>query len=186
MSGLVPDVKRRTRSCDATESIMNKKRKASYKTFGKSRSLRLEGFDYSSPFVYFLTLCSLRGENVFTNSKLAEEIIDCLKTCKNKLGCELYVYCLMPDHLHILMSPRDSGISISDFIKSFKSLTTRIYWKFSDRGRLWQRGFYDHIVRKEEDLVEITKYILNNPVRKGLVEMDGEYPYSGRIDDLPL
>jgi REP element-mobilizing transposase RayT len=165
---------------------MNKKRKPSYKTFGENRSLRLGEFDYSSPFVYFLTLCSLRGEDVFTNSKLANEIIDCLKTCKKKLGYELYVYCLMPDHLHILISPRDTGTSISDFIKSFKSLTTRIYWKFSDKGKLWQRGFYDHIVRKEEDLVEITKYILNNPVRKGLVEVDQEYPYVARIDDLPL
>ena len=165
---------------------MNNRRYSRYKTFGKNRSLRLEEFDYSSPFVYFLTLCTFKGQGAFSDSELAEQTVDCLKSCRNKTGHKLHVYCLMPDHLHVLTSPADSGTSVSDFVKSFKSLTTRIYWKLSDETRLWQRGFYDHIVRKEEDLVEIANYILNNPVRKGLVEIDQTYPYSGKIDDLPV
>jgi hypothetical protein len=49
-----------------------------------------------------------------------------------------------------------------------------------------QRSFYDHLIRKEEDLRQIAEYILNNPVRKGLVQRCEDYPYCGLIDPLPI
>jgi REP element-mobilizing transposase RayT len=50
----------------------------------------------------------------------------------------------------------------------------------------WQSNFYDHVVRKDESLLEICSYILNNPVRKGMVSNWEEYPYSQIVDSLPL
>ena len=91
----------------------------------------------------------------------------------------------MPDHLHIAVSPKDSK-NLSTIIKEFKTYTTQIGWKYMGiKGKLWQKSYYDHIARRQEDLVSICRYILANPVRKELVEDDEDWQYSGMIDPLP-
>ena len=91
----------------------------------------------------------------------------------------------MPDHLHMLLNPAESNLTVSKFIQMFKS-QTGFYHRKEHGGLLWQRGFYDHIVRKNEDLVKIAEYILSNPVRKDLVEKTEDYPYSGMWDEVEV
>jgi len=81
----------------------------------------------------------------------------------------------MPDHLHWLI--RDAA-TMSLVVGQLKSSTTRALWKLGHPGRLWQRSFWDHVVRREESLEAIARYIVNNPVRKGLVRDAREYPWS--------
>ncbi len=69
-------------------------------------------------------------------------------------------------------------------MQRFKSYTTRLAWQKGHPGALWQRSYYDHIARREEDVLAICEYILANPVRKGLVEDVGLWPFSGLIDPL--
>ena len=148
--------------------------------------MRLKGFDYTTPGVYFLTLCSYRNRNVFTNRNMAEQTIKCLKECSKRGRYKLHAYCLMPDHLHVLVNPLDGAGSVSQYVQTFKSLSTRIFWRTQGKGKLWQRGSYDHVVRKEESLIKVVEYILANPVRKGLVEATEDYPFSGTGGDLSL
>ena len=159
--------------------------KRSWKTYGKSRSLRLQGFDYSSPRLYFLTICAREGESPFANSDLCEGVERFIRECKERYNFRVYAWCLMPDHLHLLVQPPGDGTTISRFVQGLKSVTTRLYWKLGGAGKLWQRGFYDHILREDEDLTTVGEYILNNPIRKGLVESVEKYPYSGIMDDIP-
>jgi putative transposase len=149
----------------------------------RKNSLRLKHFDYSTPRAYFITICSHEGKKVFSNKELARAIIKCLKENKAKRDFKIYVYCLMPDHLHILLNPCDSNVPVSRFTQAFKS-QTGFWYKKQHGAPLWQRGFYDHIVRKNENLIRIAQYILNNPVRKGLVKEAEQYPYSGMIDEI--
>lgn len=92
----------------------------------------------------------------------------------------------MPDHFHCLISPNDSKVSVSKFIGAFKSKSTRIAWQYGIKGQLWRGRFYDDIVRKSEDARRIAGYILDNPVRKGIVECWEEYQYCGTFDELIL
>ena len=92
----------------------------------------------------------------------------------------------MPDHLHLVTSPSMESGSISDLMKAFKSFTTNIGWEYGINGKLWQKSFYDHVVRKDEDLNAICQYILANPVRKGLVTNAEEWKYSGLLDPWPV
>ena len=109
--------------------------------------------------------------------------IEFLRKSKEKNNYRIYAYCLMPDHLHILMNPESANRTVSGLVQTFKSQTS--FWYKREYGEpLWQRGFYDHIVRENEDLVRIAQYILDNPIRKGLVERTEDYPYSGRWDDM--
>jgi REP element-mobilizing transposase RayT len=85
----------------------------------------------------------------------------------------------MPDHLHILIQGKE-GSSLGEFMRIFKQKSEYYFRKEAD-GFLWQRSYYDHVLRKEESIEEVAKYILENPVRKGLVNNFVDYPFSGSM-----
>lgn len=146
-------------------------------------SLRLRGFDYAWRRIYFVTLVVSERRQLFTNPNLAQAILKCLFDLRQSIKFNLYCYCLMPDHLHALIGTGESNKALGQICGTFKSLSTRIYWHWY-AGKLWQRQFYDHIVRNEEDFFETIEYIKLNPVRKGLAKLPEEWPYTGNIDEL--
>jgi len=158
-----------------------------YKTYGKHRSLRLRGFDYRTPHAYHLTWGTAGRKPVLIDSNTVILLIEQLEREAKNGEMILYAYCFMPDHVHLLLSP-EGGQDVVAFVQTYKSKTTRIYWETGNRGRLWQHGFYDRILRQEEDIKQVTRYILDNPVRKGLIDDFREYPFSGSLvfnkDDL--
>ena len=83
----------------------------------------------------------------------------------------------MPDHLHLLLVGEKKGDLIKT-IKTFKQISSNGFKKVHGK-RLWQRGYYDHILRKEEKLDIVADYIWSNPVRKGLADTIADYPFSG-------
>ena len=143
--------------------------------------LRLRNFDYSAQRIYFITTVALNRRSIFLDARLAQVTIDILLEQRAQLRLNLFAYCLMPDHFHGLIGPGDSGLSLSRICGAFKSLSTRCYWQWYE-GWLWQQRFYDHIIRNEDDYRETREYILLNPVRKGLVKLPEEWPYSGCPD----
>ena len=151
----------------------------------KRKSPRLKDFDYSQPFAYFVTVCSREKKSFFLDEALSDEIVNCLKDERNRTGVKIFAFCLMPDHFHMLISPGDSGLSISRFVGGFKSKSTRIGWKYGVGERMWQGRFHDHVVRPDEPLNDICAYILNNPVRKDLVKNWEDYRFCGFLDPIP-
>ena len=80
-------------------------------------------------------------------------------------------FVIMPDHLHWLIQL--SGVrSLSRSVNTVKSFATR---RINRKGRLWQPGFYDRAMRKEDDIVDVARYIIANPVRAGIVRSVGKY-----------
>lgn len=117
---------------------------------------------------------------------LSRRTLEVLAEQANDCHCDVFTYCLMPDHLHFLASPQVDGVSVLSFVDRFKSISTRTSWELGWHGKLWQARYYDHIVRSTESLREIASYILNNPVRTGLAETTDEWPWSGHMQRLPL
>ena len=153
----------------------------------RRKSPRLKSFDYaSSNAVFFATSRTKDGKALFKQHEIATKFIECVKEAKTNLGHAVYVYCIMPDHFHLLCSPCESRVPITRLIELIKSKVTRLAWGYGFCGSIFQRSFYDHVVRKDEDLGQIAQYILNNPVRKGLVNEWRDYPYCGLLDPLPL
>jgi putative transposase len=87
----------------------------------------------------------------------------------------------MPDHFHGLFGAGESGKGLGEICGAFKSLSNSELWKFED-GKLWQKRFFDHIIRNEQDFWETVDYIRNNPVRKGLVKDWREWKWTGGPD----
>ena len=95
----------------------------------------------------------------------------------------VFAYCLMPDHLHMLVAPQQ-GSNLSSLLGGYQSYITRFAWKFGVVGKLWQRSFFDHILRKSDDAQGIVAYILHNPVEAKLVERWEDWPWCGTPDPL--
>ena len=84
----------------------------------------------------------------------------------------------MPDHGHLLIEGKLEESDLWQSIVNFKRKSG--YWLTRNHpSEEWQKDFYDHILRKDEDLMKQVRYILGNPVRRGLVEDWKTYPYKG-------
>ena len=95
-------------------------------------SLRLPGFDYSSPSaIYSVTLKTDASRPVFADIKLAKSILAILLNDKTQSRIRLFAYALLPDHFHLVAGVKEFGKKLSDVIGAFESLTTQIYWKRS-------------------------------------------------------
>ncbi len=135
---------------------------SNYKTFGRNRSLRLPLFDYGSPHVFFVTIGTQERQPYFSQVRYAEAVIDCLASCRERYCYAVYAYCLMPDHLHLLVTSNAAasnatGAKLQQFVGGFKSLSTRALWKEGHQGVIWQSHYYDHVVRNEEGLSRIAE-----------------------------
>jgi len=83
----------------------------------------------------------------------------------------------MPDHVHVLLDARDDSAALRDVVKRWKQASG--YWYARRFGRtLWQSGYFERILRREETTKLVANYILANPVRTGLAKHVGEYPYA--------
>jgi REP-associated tyrosine transposase len=93
----------------------------------------------------------------------------------------------MPDHLHPFVQGESDTADLTRFIKRWKQATGYNYGREHGR-RLWQVGFFDHVLRSDEDTDRHVLYILGNSIRAGLAKTIGEYPYAGYPEgwfDLP-
>jgi len=111
-----------------------------------------------------------RRRAVFTNGNLADSVFSVFSKHPATLAAVL-----MPDHVHWVVS---SGDDLARLVGCTKSISTRISWRFGSRGKLWQRSFYDHVIRSEDELRVTIEYVRNNPIRSGLVADIDDYPWS--------
>ncbi len=151
------------------------------KTWGRNRSVRLPGFNYRKHTPYHVVMCARSGTTPFADLKLAEMTCESIVRIAGDAGAYVGAYCLMPDHLHVLISPDRSAMALGELIGRLKGVTTNKSWNLGWSGQLWQKRFYDHIVRKSEGIANVARYIYGNPDRKGL---GADYPYRFVDQDL--
>jgi REP element-mobilizing transposase RayT len=143
----------------------------------RRKNIRLPSKIYqNSSIIFSLTICTWERLPLFANSIYADAVTDTLKAGLLAKKTKLYAYCLMPDHLHLLVSPKD--VNLIDLINRWKSYSANLLRKIGLSSKCWQRSFYDHALRKEEEIETTAGYIVNNPVRAGIVNRWQEYGYS--------
>ncbi len=143
-----------------------------------SRPPRIEGFDYLGPYRYFVTFCTFDRRDVFSDIETAQFVL--LQFCRTsrRRKFAILAYCLMPDHAHLLVEGTSPHSDFRRFMKSLKQSSGQTYAADAKRS-LWQEGYYDHVLRDDDDVKQIARYIIENPVRAGLVRMPLEYPFVG-------
>jgi REP element-mobilizing transposase RayT len=153
-------------------------------TYPTRRHHRLSGYDYATPGFYFVTLCIqdrlpllgtvTTGEMI--HSPAGALVHECCEEIPHRSpNILLDTLMVMPDHLHAILSLTGELISLSEVIHHLKSRATAQYaigvhssnWP-PFRGRLWQQGFHDRVVRHDRELAAIRAYVVQNPLRWSL------------------
>ena len=144
------------------------------------KKIRVGEYDYSQCGAYFVTICTQNRRPILSNivgddahivPKRYGQIAE--KYLKNAAEIEKYV--IMPDHIHMLIRLEEQGAEkrspqasrIASIVRSIKTLTTK------EIGEpIFQRSYYDHVIRNQRDYNEIWEYIENNP-RKWMLKKQG-------------
>jgi putative transposase len=143
------------------------------------KKIRLKNFDYRHGFAYFITICTCEKQPFFKDVRIAELIDKEIKYRILQKEVIIYCYCIMPNLIHLLLSLADTYIKpLGNWVSAFKRHTAKSVKEKFNIIKLWQVNFYDHVLRDEESMQTISEYILNNPVRKGIVEYWEDYPFS--------
>jgi REP element-mobilizing transposase RayT len=162
-------------------------------------ALRLKGYDYSKPGIYFITICTKDRQELFGKVENCRSILNNIGLVAGECWMEvprhfpnasLMDYIVMPDHLHglICLNEKEDGTiyrastekaksfgkpiigSIPTIIRAYKAAVTRIINRNNSKSRgkihrapIWQPGYYEHIIRDEEELNYTINYIKSNP-----------------------
>ncbi len=143
-----------------------------------ARPQRIRAFDYIGRHRYFVTFCTLNRRPVFVNADLVASVQSHFLAQAARFACAIVAYCFMPDHVHLLIE----GLTDDSDIRAFVAIAKQksgFDFAARDGHRLWQKGYYERVLREEEVSTDIIRYILANPVRSGLVAEPVEYPFWG-------
>ena len=125
---------------------------------------------------YLITCVTHRRIPWFTQFTLARCLIHTFRALEEEQAARWLTWVVMPDHFHALIQLQKR--SLSEVVQSIKGRSAReINRKQGRQDKLWQPGFYDHALRKEENRLQIARYIVANPLRAGLVRSVGQYPH---------
>ena len=151
-------------------------------TFPNRKQIRIKNYDYSTPGAYFITVCTANREKIFWNGvgadsirpgklplsssgKIAEQAV--LQIASHYENIVVDKYCIMPDHIHLILRIESnisgriiSAPTISSVVGSMKR------WVSKQIGKpIWQKSFYEHGIRNQQDYDEIWTYIDNNTLK---------------------
>ncbi|MBU1075817.1 MAG: transposase, partial [Spirochaetes bacterium] len=136
------------------------------KSFYKEKHHRLPLDQYIGNIRAGFTLCIKNNEHIFNEMKLVNQFLQYLIESLSKYNCQNWIYVFMPDHVHLILEGKTDDSNLWKAMVLFKQKTG--YWFSKNMNNItWQKDFYDHILRTEEDLKKHIFYLLNNPVRKG-------------------
>lgn len=145
----------------------------------RRRSIRLQGYDYSQAGAYYVTVVAWGREHLFGEVLNAEMKLNRFGKIVQDAWCdlpkhyphvELDAFCIMPNHVHAIIVLTDRIVikrhPLSEVVRAFKSFSARrINSLRKTRGvPVWQRNYYEHIIRDEKDLKAKRDYIMSNPL----------------------
>ncbi|RAK64018.1 REP-associated tyrosine transposase [Hymenobacter edaphi] len=152
---------------------------------------------------YFLTFTIVEWADLFSRRCYKDVVIDSLRYCQQHKGVELFAYCIMSNHLH-LIARSETPATLSAFVRDFKKFTAValmrlvesheqesrrgwLRWLFQQNGRqnvhnrdfqVWQHSSHPVALTSPERLRERLRYVHENPVRAGICLLPEEYVYS--------
>jgi putative transposase len=136
---------------------------------------------------YFLTICTFERRRHFLREDVVLAVWSQFLRTSREQQFETVAHCFMPDHVHLLVEGRSPQADLRAFVAVAKQRAAYVA-RHMVAGRLWQTGYFDRILRDDDDLFEFARYILQDPVRTGLVTSPLDYPFLGSetlsIEDL--
>ena len=143
-----------------------------------NRPKRLTGVSYVGLQRYFVTTCTAFRKPIFKDDDVARHVTSRILNSADGHAFATVAYCLMPDHVHLLVVAQREDADLRLFVKDAKQVTGFDYRQVK-RAALWQPGYHERVLRDDEATLAVARYILENPVRAGLAAALGEWPHAG-------
>jgi REP element-mobilizing transposase RayT len=125
--------------------------------------------------IYLLTAVTQNRAPIFTNWRVGRLVVDQFRQALIDDRADSLAWVVMPDHFHWLVELRNA--TLPALMLATKSRSARaINAHLGRTGRLWQKGFHDRAIRREDDLLAVARYVIANPIRAGLVRRVHDYP----------
>ncbi|MCM2341734.1 transposase [Rhodoferax sp.] len=133
---------------------------------------------FSAPgLVYLVTSVTSDRQAWFADFALARAVVAEMRHLHDSGAVQSIAWVLMPDHLHWLIQLGEQG-TLAQVMKSFKGRSAQALHAMGHApGPVWQRGYHDRALRREEDVLQVARYLAANPLRAGLVQSLGDYPH---------
>lgn len=133
---------------------------------------------FEDGYPYLITTVTHKREPIFSVERNCKIFLVALEFFKLTLDYKIFAYCLMPDHLHIILQPAGK-YDLSYIMRMIKGNFARKFnLMHGKQGKVWQERFYDTGIRSIDMLLQKIEYIHNNPVRAGIVSRPDQYPFS--------
>ena len=124
--------------------------------------------------LYLLTSITQERRPIFNDFQLGRLVVDQFRQAHEDGIVISKAWVVMPDHFHWLIALQDKTLSeVMCRVKSRSSLT--INQRTQSSQRIWQKGYHDRAIRYEEDVKDIARYIIKNPIRAQLANRTGDY-----------
>ena len=138
----------------------------------------LHNFDYKGRHSYLLTWCCDRRQPHFAQAdKVNLVLAQFLRACE-ETNVAIDAYCFMPDHVHKLVHGISDDADAKAYINKAKQYSG-FYFKNAFGEKLWQRYGHDSVLRGADESARVVAYIIENPIRRRLVERVEQYPFTG-------
>jgi REP element-mobilizing transposase RayT len=126
--------------------------------------------------VYHVSSATVDRQTYFKDFECGRLVVHAIRREQEAGHAQTLAFVVMPEHFHWLFSLAGSrGLSVC--VNTVKSFSARlINLRLGRIGQVWQTGFYDRAIRREDDLAGVARYIIANPVRAGIVESVRDYP----------
>jgi putative transposase len=143
-----------------------------------ARPSRLSSITYCEQYPYFLTMCTWERARVLVCPVVVDLLVAQFLRSAVDAGVAVIAYCVMPDHVHLLAEPDADTRGVGAWMARTKQ-HSGYAWSQARNSRLWQVGYQDRVLRSHEAVPTVIAYMLNNPVRAGLVDDTRDYPFWG-------
>jgi putative transposase len=140
----------------------------------------LKTFDHLGPHRYSLTFCTAHRQSLFATHAVVGLALEQVARAADEQLFVVIVYCFMPDHVHLLVEGQSADSDGKKLIARAKQYSG-FYHKKEHGSNLWQRYGFERTLRDDELTLVVARYILENPVRAGLVERVEDYPFCGSL-----
>ncbi len=149
-----------------------------YKKPYPKRPRLLDSLSYTGIRGYLITINTYKRKKYFVHSNIVKSLVKCLHEVADQQYFDVVAYTFMPDHIHLLLTGKNEASDLNVFIKQYKQISAHKF-KQKFETKLWATSFHDHVLRKQEDIKSVGRYVLKNPVRAGIVQNVLDYPFSG-------
>ena len=134
-------------------------------------------FSYVGRHCYLLTFVTFMRMEAFRNAETVDLVWSQFLRAAREKGFEVLACCFIPDHVHLVVEGISEDAHLKVFAKSAKQYSGYYYARSHGGGKLWQKGNDDQIIRDRADLFERIRYVVMNPVARGLVARPEDYPF---------